>query len=67
MKAAVLQALENAQKELQHSEREERDSVPLYFNLYKRVYAPDGQFSNEYPFYSDSDSRFAIFAKSRRR
>jgi hypothetical protein len=64
MNEDVLQALQKAESDLQALQQDERDALALYFDLYDRDYAPDGKFSEDYPYYSKNDSPPRYFRKA---
>ncbi|MDD3921165.1 MAG: hypothetical protein PHO41_08360 [Eubacteriales bacterium] len=48
---------------MQEQIQQKKDALALRFNLYDRDYAPDGKFSDDYPFYSKNDNPARFFRK----
>ena len=63
MRPVVQAALDNAQAQLSEAKRKENEELALSFNLFEREYAPDGKYSEEYPFYSKKDNPPRYFRK----
>jgi hypothetical protein len=63
MKPIVESALRAAQERLDERQRNEYIDLALFYNLYEREYAPDGKFSEAYPFFSKSENPPRYFRK----
>lgn len=63
MNENVEKALEKSRQRLNTCQKDRRDKLALYFNLYTRDYAPDGRYSEVYCFYDSKESLPRYFKK----
>jgi hypothetical protein len=63
MNEKVEQALERSRQKVRDQQKQKRNDLALYFNLYTREYAPDGRYSEIYCFFDSKEQPPRYFRK----